>query len=375
METPAATMALEAGSPTARRWWSLLRKSIGAHAIFLAIAVGYLLVYKAADALVPAMAAKSGIEVVAGILFFSIPMALFALLIFKFVELAVYEKPDRALPALWRNFSAVLKDRRAMANGLPMFAALVIFMYVFTMVKANISVLQPFAWDQTFDDWDRILHFGYRPWELLQPIVGYLPVTLVLNFNYNFWFVVMNLFWVYYAFLREPGAERTRYYLAFMAIWIVGGGVMAVLLSSAGPCFFSRLGLSPDPYAGLMAYLNQANEQVPIWAVGTQAMLWDYRLEGSAFGGVSAMPSMHNATALLFVLASAGKPPWVRRLLIVHAVLIFVGSIHLGWHYASDAYVAWALTLALWWAAGHAARWWHEGEAQRAFDQAFAAER
>ena len=155
--------------------------------------------------------------------------------------------------------------------------------------------------------WDRALHFGYRPWELLQPVLGYWPITFLINLNYNMWFVVMNVFWAYYAFIANPSAERTRFFLSFVLIWMLGGGVLAVFFSSAGPCYFTELGISPDPYAPLMAYLNEANEHAPIWALMTQNMLWDLHAEGSAFGGVSAMPSMHNATALLFVLASAGQ--------------------------------------------------------------------
>lgn len=32
--------------------------------------------------------------------------------------------------------------------------------------------------------------------------------------------------------------------------------------------------------------------------------------------------------------------------------LIFIGSIHLGWHYAVDGLVAFAMMSAIWWAAG-----------------------
>ena len=372
MDFEAGTAALASAAPEQDRFGPLLRKSFSAHGIFLVLALAYLATFKLLNAEVPGMALNSGLEVALGIMFFSVPMALFALLGFKFIEMAIYEKPEHPLPTLWRNFKGVLTSREQMALGLPMFVSLVIFMYVFTMLKANISVLAPFSWDQTFDHWDRVLHFGYRPWELLQPIFGYWPVTFLINFNYNLWFVMMNVFWVYYAFLAKPGEERTRYYLSFMLIWMVGGGLLAVYFSSAGPCFFGdgRLGFSPDPYAPLMDYLRGANEHLPIWAIGTQDMLWDYRMEGSAFGGVSAMPSMHNATALLFVLASTGRPLWVRRAVVVHFILIFLGSIHLGWHYAVDSYLAWALTLAVWWAMGPVARWWENTRQARDFSDA-----
>jgi hypothetical protein len=48
----------------------------------------------------------------------------------------------------------------------------------------------------------------------------------------------------------------------------------------------------------------------------------------------------------------------IRTLTIGHMVLIFLGSIHLGWHYAIDAYLAWALTLIVWFAVKPFAVWW-----------------
>lgn len=350
----------------------LLRLSLNAHGLLLSVALLHVLSFLALHVLVPGVGSKPGGEILFGILFFSVPAILFGLMGFLFIEMALLEKPDHPIASLMRRMKAVLTDPVRMANGLPAALALVIFMYVFTMLKAYVPVINPFAWDLTFDAWDRALHFGYRPWELLQPVFGYWPITFLINLNYNMWFVVMNVFWAYYAFLAAPGAERTRFFLAYVLIWMVGGGLLAVIFSSAGPCYFTELGLSPDPYAPLMAYLNAANERAPIWALMTQNMLWDLHAEGSAFGGVSAMPSMHNATALLFVLASAGRPRWLRITLMLHCAFIFFGSIHLAWHYAVDGYLAMALAAGLWWIAGPVARWWETTGAVRDYRSALA---
>ena len=356
------------------RFWPLLRLSLAAHALPIGLAFAYLAGFLFISGSVAAANVKAGGEVMAGILLFSVPAVFFALLIFKFAEMAIYEKPESPIKGLWRNFKAVVTDRERMAAGLPMFLALVIFTYVFTMVKAYITVLAPFSWDMALDRWDVALHFGYRPWELLQPVFGYWPVTFIVNLNYNMWFVVMNVFWAYYAFIARPGAERTRFFMSYMTIWIIGGGVLAVVFSSAGPCYFGRIGLTPDPYTPLMEYLRAANDHLPIWALNAQDMLWDLQAEGSAFGGISAMPSMHNATALLFVLTSAGRPIWVRRGLLFHAALIFLGSIHLGWHYAVDGYLAFALAYAVWRTMGPVARWWENSGSVKNYQAALRVE-
>jgi hypothetical protein len=79
---------------------------------------------------------------------------------------------------------------------------------------------------------------------------------------------------------------------------------------------------------------------------------------------------MHNGTALLFALAGFKVNRTMGWLLAGHAALIFIGSVHLAWHYAVDSYAAWALILLLWWMMGPVARWWHGTRAQRELDAA-----
>jgi membrane-associated phospholipid phosphatase len=79
-------------------------------------------------------------------------------------------------------------------------------------------------------------------------------------------------------------------------------------------------------------------------------MLWrSYASQRELFGGgISAMPSMHVAMSVLMACGGwqlGRKPGW---LLTIFAVLIWIGSVHLGWHYALDGVVALGLTLAIW---------------------------
>lgn len=291
-----------------------------------------------------------------------------------FLKMLLNGRPAHPALLLVRQLWRFLRDARAMALGLPALASLVVFIYAFSIVKGNIPMLRPFAWDQTFDRWDAALHFGRRPWQWLQPVLGHWPVTFLLNVAYNLWFVVMFGVWLHFAFMTASGVQRTRFFLAFMLLWMIGGGVFAIAFSSAGPCFFGagHLGFSPDPYAGLMAYLNRANAVVPIWALDVQAELWKLHAAGSAEASLSAMPSMHNGSTLLFALASAGWPAWIRRGLWAYVPVIFMGSIHLGYHYAVDGYAGWALALAAWWISGALARRWEATAAATRFRAVFA---
>lgn len=354
-------------------FWALLTVSTRAQAPLLGLTMVFLGAQLMLGLVYPRMDVPGGGAVLT-VLVSTLATLAVVLVAYLFVKMALEQRPKHPLPQLLRNLWAFLRDGRRMALGLPVFASLVVFVYAFSNVKGNIPVFQPFAWDRSLDALDAWLHVGRRPWQWLQPVLGYWPVTFAVNVLYNLWFAVMFGVWLHYAFMAAPGVRRTRFFLAFMLLWMVGGGLLAVIFSSAGPCFYGQghLGIMPDPYAPLMAYLAEADRVVPIWALDVQEVLWKLHEAGSAEASVSAMPSLHNGSALLFALASSGWPGWIRRSLWAYVAVIFAGSIHLGYHYAVDSYVAWSLTLVLWWVSRHLARRWEATPDAGLFRRAFA---
>lgn len=296
-------------------------------------------------------------EALLGMVSFSVPVALLSLLLFLFGHMALTDRPDsgaRALDALQGRADLTTANGDGSAH---VRCADPVHLWLHRL-QGHHPVLHslPGTRPWTGGTWHFI--FGYRPWELLQPVLGHPLITMALNVNYNLWFFVMNMFWVYYAFPQQAIGGTHALFRCLHADLVAGRTLAAIFSSSAGPCFYGRIGLSPDPYAPLMAYLNHVHDIYPLWALDTQNMLWDYRSAGSVFGGISAMPSMHNATTLLFVLTAWNKGIWLRNVLIAHMVLVFIASVHLGWHYAVDGYGAWLIALPLWWIAGRIAAWW-----------------
>jgi hypothetical protein len=352
----------------ADRFWPRLVESFSVHGIFLGVVLLFLAASKIAGVFNPLVAKHDSFATFIGVFSFSIPVAILGMVLIQFYFVASVDKSDKPLKDLWRRMKAVFSHHDTMVRGLPLYLCLLVFMYTFTVLKSNIPDFNAFAWDPTFDELDRVVHFGTRPWEWLQPIFGNLPATLLLNLNYNLWFMIMQVFWVYFAFVKSPGVQRTQFYLSFFLVWSIGGIFIASLLSSAGPCYYNLVVDGANPYAPLMEQLRAFNAIVPVWAVDTQTMLWQLRQDGSAMGGVTAMPSMHNATTLLFVLTAWNGPKILRNLLIAHMALIFLGSIHLGWHYAVDAYVGWTITLTLWVVAGKLAKAWNSRSQVQVFN-------
>jgi hypothetical protein len=345
-------------------------KGVAAQAIFFGIALAYLYTLVVASVLFPPSSGGSAIGVMAGVVTSGAPFALFAIVLRELFTMVRTERPVSPTKRLAQRVGGVLKNPHRMAAGLPIFLAFALFMFVFTTFKGQITTMVPFSWDQAFDKWDQALHFGSRPWKMLQPVLSSGLAVFLFNLNYNFWFIVMNLFLVHFAFYAPPGRERTHFFLNFFALWMVGGTLLATIFSSAGPCYFDKLGFGTEAYGQLMQRLGEINETWPIWALGTQDMLWSFKQQGSALGGVSAMPSMHNATALLFIFAAWAKGGALRWLVTAHGVLIFIGSVMLGWHYAIDAYLSFALTIICWFALKPVARWWHARLSVSSFDEA-----
>jgi len=367
--TQAIAGADRAAFPTMRASFQRLLASFGAHLPYFILCAAYIGAY-----LFFAAGIRQGnmipiVSMFATFMALSGPILLAAALIIELDRVVRRERSLHPLGDVAKGLMTFFTRDGRFAKGLPLFLMLPPFMFVFAQVKALIPVFQPFAWDQTFDHLDRVLHFGRLPWEWLQPILGFAPITLVLNLNYNFWFLAMWLFLAHFMWVERTGVHRTRTLITFFLTWAICGSLFAVLLSSVGPAFYGRLGLSPDPYAELMAYLRATNDVLPIWAVPAQDMLWAGYTgeEGGFLRGISAMPSVHNASALLLVLATWNKSLFVRIVAITHAVLIFIGSVHLAWHYAVDSYIAWAMMLLIWWAVGPLARWWEGTSLARKF--------
>ncbi|NNE23779.1 MAG: hypothetical protein HKN11_14335 [Rhizobiales bacterium] len=335
----------------------LARIGFRAHGLFFAL----IAVYYAADVYFLRAEPLGFLLTMAGSILVGVAMIFFSVFLIRFAQLATGEQPDQPIKVLARDIWALMRDHRRLAVGLPMIAVLAPFMTIYGEFKATVSEVNGgFLWDKTFDTWDRLVHFGTLPWEWLQPVLGYAPVTFLINISYNFWFFAMWMVWSALAFTLRPDATRTRFFLTFLLLWSIGGSAMAIGLSSAGPAYYTRIGLSPDPYQPLMTYLHAANEFLPVWALNTQDVLWNGFNGRTVADGISAMPSMHNASSLLFLLVARHLGKWPFRLLAIHFVLIFIGSIHLAWHYAVDAYIGWALTLLLWFAAKPVAEWWDQ---------------
>lgn len=229
-----------------------------------------------------------------------------------------------------------------------------LFIFCFPSFKSNIPNMNPFNWDAAFAEPDGWLHFGSAPWEMLSGATGYGAFTVFIDKVYYLWFPVTFVSAAAAALSPGNGALRHRFLLAFALSWILIGCLAAVWMSSAGPLFFDRLHGGSSEFSPLLAQLEAVNQHTPLKSMAIRDTLRAAYLDpsGALIGGISAMPSMHNSVCVLLFLAARHISRWLALAALVFAVFIFAGSIHLGWHYAVDGYVAAVLTAIIWKGAG-----------------------
>ena len=274
-------------------------------------------------------------------------------LILRFVYMLGVVRPARPISWLVQDLRRILTDPDRMIGGLLAFTAIILFQHSFGYMKEMIPLIHPFSWDLTFLAWDRALHFGTDPYLVLMPLIT-TPLTIgLLNFAYHFWFLIMLIIPFLACFDRSNPQARMTFLIAHVLTWGIGGNLMALALSSAGPVYLERLDIS-TVFVPLTAALQEASARVWLPALDVQELLWDGYTGNGPVAGISAMPSMHVGSTTLFTCYAFTWRRWAGWLMVGFWGLILVGSVALGWHYAVDGYLGAALALLFWHVAARA---------------------
>lgn len=186
--------------------------------------------------------------------------------------------------------------------------------------------------------------FGGDLWRLTHMLPDW--ASALLDRTYVTWAPVK--FAVLFALLLAPAsAAKGRLMLTYF-LMVAAAALGQYLAPSGGPIFYELIGHG-DRFA-----------EMPIepWAAATRDFLWaDYlRGGGQLGGGISAMPSLHVAIAAWCALVLQSYWPRIAFIGWIYTALIFVGSVHLGWHYALDGIVSFCLLIIAYSIAGMASR-------------------
>jgi len=358
MTDATASTAVSLPRRRAAGWAHLLRQSFAAHWLVVGLPLIALIPIELILATIEQPQRPGLLTLLGSMLTTSLPIALIAILLLRFVQMLVYEKPTSPALALIDDVQSLLRTPVRWMNALPATVAVLLCSNAMLDIKMNIPSLNPFSWDETLMQFDRQLHGGYDAWQWLQPLLGYAPITFLITNIYILWFFVLVGAWVYAAFRPTFDILRLQFFISLMIAWLFGGSLLAAMFSSAGPVYYGLIGLAPDPYAPLLQYLHTVDSAVPLMALDAQKLLWDgYTGQIEPYLGISAFPSMHNAMATIIALMCWRLHRTAGIWLTVFAVLILLGSVHLGWHYAVDSYAGVLIGILSWWIAGRIAQW------------------
>jgi hypothetical protein len=273
----------------------------------------------------------------------------------NFASRAIRERPS--LPS---NLAAqILRSMFRLENaaGLLCYYALAVFMGSFTTVKTILPALSGFWADPWLSSIDRALHFGHDPWLILQPLLGYHAVTQIVEFIYGpTWLICYLALIIYFSFTTQNMEHRRQVILAFLLIWIINGIVLSAMFMSGGPAFYGLITHDSARYADLVKYLS-FDSSAFFSAQKEQHQLWALHAAGSSNvgAGISAFPSLHVSMILLCCLAASKVSRLCAYATKCVAVVIILGAVHLGWHYAVGVYIDFILIPAIWWLSGRCA--------------------
>ena len=260
-------------------------------------------------------------------------------------------RPKKLFSYLYVDLNEKLR-RPTLLRGALSLIVLAVFLSAMTSFKSIIPDINPFSWDPILSDLDQRLHGGHIPWDILQSILGWPIVTHVIDIVYGLWFIIMMFSVVWFLFAANSDVLRKRFMISYILCWTINGSVLAVVFSSVGPVFYSQA--YPDlinPFHALMSYLNDVSALYPSLVLLEKDILWDLYQNAtlSPASGISAMPSMHVSIAtLIFLICQSSRHVIIKVLGGAFLLMIGIGSVHLGWHYAIDGYLALIVTLIVW---------------------------
>lgn len=300
----------------------------------------------------PAISAWIFLRLIAEYMLLTIALSLLALLCFVLLN------------ARYGGMIAPLRDRWREDRLITLLWPMLVFAIVmpsFSAFKQRILPLAGFHFDPTLAAIDRIL-FGADPGPWLHKAVGSPMLTQFLDLVYHAWFVPMTV-GVGVVALCTNARTRMQYMTAYTLNWVGLASILAYLLPAAGPCFYQALvGLKGSaPFNAVNDALLADRAASPfdtLFTLNIKAMLlrnFDNPML-SIGGGISAIPSIHNAMAVLFALVGYRFNRGFGYFMSGFAALIWIGSIYLNWHYAIDGIVGAAGAVTLWFLAGRLVR-------------------
>lgn len=260
----------------------------------------------------------------------------------------IRERPTSPTILLAARMSAYITPRAV--AGLMLIALQVLLTGAFTSVKTMLPAMSGYVWDQPLADIDAMLHAGIDPWLFLSAIVSHPAALHLIEFFYaSIWMVMIGLVPAIVALSPVMAPIRVRFFVTYILCWVLLGNVFAGVFLSAGPAYFAEFTGDLERFRPLLDHV--AANSGSLWsAFDIQRSLW-FAHENNAVAlgtGISAFPSVHIAMATLWTILAFRSSIRLGIAALAFLLIILVGSVALGWHYAIDGYASIIVTMLIW---------------------------
>lgn len=203
---------------------------------------------------------------------------------------------------------------------------------VYTNVKVRYMYLNPVEFDGLFKAWDEQLGLDLVAaqcveWAKASPLFERVLESAYFH-DYFFMVAIISLF-----FFRR-NVEGLRIAFAAAGITYLGCVFISAVVPSFGPW-----ALSPETYGFIRSEQIKAAQGMLGWWYRTNAESFaaGTGVNGEAFKGIAAFPSLHVGHMALVAFLSGRKFPILTFACVVSMVLTFLATLVFGWHWAVDA--------------------------------------
>lgn len=235
--------------------------------------------------------------------------------------------------------------------------ALMITITSFTVHKGAAIGAGGYGFDALFIAWDRAIFGGADAWVFAHWLLPTPTLTKWIDFLYHPAFLPMLIGYLFCIASRGKLALCQTYMLSYLVSWVAIGMVAADALHSAGPLFDGALfgdGTTFGPLIERLQYQLSVGGGPQSSDLIRQYLLNLHMQDGINLGaGISAMPSMHIVLAALWVFPAWHLNKWLGVIATVYGLIIWIGSVHLGWHYFVDGLVGLVMVAIIWVTVGY----------------------
>lgn len=205
-------------------------------------------------------------------------------------------------------------------------------LWIYCNIKQAIPFINSNLYDNELLLTDRILHFGYNPNMLTVSFLGGEVVSRLIDRLYIYWYMLKPLVLAFFAILPDMNIH-IRFFTSYFSMWIFGG-MFAVLVPSLGPIY-----THPNWFESVKMP-SASTLQMQLMQNYEKAISDPEKYKIFVYEGIAAFPSLHVGIVALFAFFLLKVNRFAGILMMIYTFFIQIGSVLLGWHYATDGYFA-----------------------------------